>query len=195
MRRNASSCLPTVALEEKERRWELRAHTNLHYSENMEIRLDHRYTVFMPATIFLASKADQEFAQPIVDTLNEFGVQHETVMASAHKAPEKVIKHITMLNEKEWPMVVIAVVGMSNGLGGMLAANCLHPVITCPVLSDITQYQVHIHSSLQMPKDVPLMTVLHPVNAALAAVRILAVSDPALKEKVAKRMRAVKATY
>ncbi|MDD5026065.1 MAG: 5-(carboxyamino)imidazole ribonucleotide mutase [Candidatus Peribacteraceae bacterium] len=149
----------------------------------------------MLVTLLLGSKSDAEFAAKIEAVLEEFSVPSQTIVASAHKVPENVVETIQKLNADPQPQVVITVVGMSNGLGGVVAGSCVHPVITCPPAKSLEEYQVDLHSSLRMPSDVPVMTVLNPKNAALAAIRILAESDRALKEKVAKRIEKIKAEY
>jgi len=149
----------------------------------------------MKVTLLLGSTSDTAFAQKIADTLKEFDVPSEVVVASAHKVPEKVVELIRTLNADPQPQVVITVVGMSNGLGGVAAGSSIHPVITCPPAQSLEEYQVDLHSSLRMPSDVPVMTVLHPKNAALAAVRILAEGNPALQKKVLERIEKIKAGY
>jgi len=149
----------------------------------------------MKVTLLLGSESDNEHAGKIAALLDEFDVPHETVVASAHKVPEKVIEIIKELNADPQPQVVITVVGMSNGLGGVAAGSCIHPVITCPPAKNLEEYQVDLNSSLRMPSGVPVMTVLHPKNAALAAVKILAEGDEALKAKLEQRIADVKAKY
>ena len=122
-------------------------------------------------------------------------MESEIIVASAHKVPEKVSAHLERLNGRSDPTVVITVVGKSNGLAGVVAGGCVHPVLTCPPFKDDADYLVNVHSSLQMPSDVPVMTVLHPTNAALAALRILGESDKALKEKLLARIAKVKSGY
>ncbi len=149
----------------------------------------------MPVILFLASKSDADFVKPTEEILKEFGVATKTVMASAHKVPDKVVKLVEEINAMTEPTVVITVVGMSNGLGGVVAGTCIHPVINCPPHKDLSEYHTDIHSSLRMPSDVPALTVLHPKNAALAAVRILAESDTGLRKKIEERLAKIKATY
>ncbi len=149
----------------------------------------------MPVTLFLGSKSDTEFAQKIVDQVKEYGVASEIIVASAHKVPEKVVAHIEKLNASTEPIVVVAVVGMSNGLAGVLAGSCIHPVISCPPYKDIDEYLVDVHSNLRMPSDVPVMTVLGYKNAALAALRILAETDGGLKKKLLERIKKIKGEY
>ena len=149
----------------------------------------------MKVTLLLGSESDSEFSGKISAVLDEFGVPHETVVASAHKVPETVIEIINGLNADPQPQVVITVVGMSNGLGGVAAGSCIHPVITCPPAKNLEEYQVDLNSSLRMPSEVPVMTVLHPKNAALAAVKILAEGDEVLKAKVKERIEKIKSAY
>ena len=149
----------------------------------------------MNVTLLLGSKTDEEFAQTIVEVLKKFDVPSQIIVASAHKVPEKVVEVIEKLNADPQPQVVITVVGMSNGLGGVTAGSCVHPVINCPPYKDLDEYLTDIHSNLRMPSDVPVMTVLHPKNAALCAVRILAEGDNELKKKVEQRIADVKAKY
>jgi 5-(carboxyamino)imidazole ribonucleotide mutase len=149
----------------------------------------------MKVTLLLGSQSDTEHAQKIIEVLEAFDIPSEMVVASAHKVPEKVVAILEKLNADTQPQVVITVVGMSNGLGGVAAGGCIHPVITCPPLKNLEEYQVDLHSSLRMPSDVPVMTVLHPKNAALAAVKILAEGNEELQGKVKKRLEEVKSKY
>ena len=149
----------------------------------------------MKVTLLLGSKTDAECAQKIQATLKEFAIPSEIIVASAHKVPEKVIEIINALNEDPQPQVVITVVGMSNGLGGVVAGSCIHPVINCPPFETLEEYMVDLHSSLRMPSEVPSMTVLHHKNAAIAAARILAEGNEELKQKVSDRIAKVKAGY
>ncbi len=156
---------------------------------------ERRYSASMPVTFLLGSKSDTEFAQKIAELLTEYGVKSDIIVASAHKVPEKVIEIVRTLNAATEPMVVITCVGMSNGLAGVVAGSCVHPVINCPPFKDHDDYLVNIHSSLQMPSEVPVLTVLHPKNAALATLRVLAQSDESLRKKLLERMKRVKADY
>ena len=149
----------------------------------------------MYVALLLGSKVDTEYAQKIADLVKEYGVEAEIIVASAHKVPEKVIKEIEKLNARKDPTVVITVVGMSNGLGGVVAGSCVHPVINCPPYRDLNEYLADIHSNLRMPSDVPVMTTLNQKNAALCALRILGESDASLKTKLMKRIEKMKAEY
>lgn len=149
----------------------------------------------MHVALLLGSKSDIDFARKIAELLKAYDVPSEIVVSSAHKVPERVIEEVKKLNARKDPTVVITVVGMSNGLGGVVAGSCVHPVINCPPYKDLAEYLTDIHSNLRMPSDVPVMTVLNQKNAALCALRILGESDAVLKRKLMKRIEKIKAEY
>jgi 5-(carboxyamino)imidazole ribonucleotide mutase len=154
------------------------------------------YSVPMPTVTFLlGSKVDVDFTKKIAAVLDEFGVSSEIIVASAHKVPEKVVQVIEKLNARTEPTVVITCVGMSNGLGGVVAGSCVHPVVNCPPHATLEEYMVDIHSSLRMPSDVPVMTVAGYKNAAIAALRILGESDKKLQKKLMERIQKIKSEY
>lgn len=150
----------------------------------------------MPTVTFLlGSKVDTDFAKKIAALLEEYQVTSEIVVASAHKVPEKVVAVIERLNKQTDPTVVVTCVGMSNGLGGVVAGSCVHPVVNCPPHASLEEYMVDVHSSLRMPSDVPVMTICGYKNAALATLRILAESDKKLQKKLLERISKLKAEY
>lgn len=149
----------------------------------------------MNVTILLGSESDRPHAEKISALLTEFDVPSTTIVASAHKVPEKVVKIIEKLNADPEPHVIITVVGMSNGLAGVVAGSSLHPVLNCPPHKTEEEYLADIHSSLRMPSYVPVMTILNPKNAALAAIKILAETDKALRERLKEKITEVKNQY
>ena len=80
-------------------------------------------------------------------------------------------------------------------MSGVVAANSVHPVIACPPFADKNDMLVNMHSTLQMPSDTPVLTVVDPKNAAVAAVRILGLADENLKAKTEKRIKEIKASF
>ena len=149
----------------------------------------------MLVTFLLGSKVDLDYTEKIAAILDEFEIPHQTIVASAHKVPEKVVEVINQLNADPQPQVVITVVGMSNGLAGVAAASLLHPVINCPPYQSDAEYSVDIHSNIRYPSETPSMTVLNAKNAAVAAAKILGECDEGLKEKVRQRIADTKAKY
>lgn len=149
----------------------------------------------MYVPILLGSESDKEWASKITKVLDEFDVNYEVIVASAHKVPEKVIEIVNENNAKNEPVCFVTIAGRSNGLSGVTAASSKHPVIACPPFKDKDDFMVNINSTLQMPSETPVMTVLDPTNAALSVVRILALSDAGLQGKISDRIKAIKAKF
>ncbi len=133
--------------------------------------------------VMLGSDSDKDFCAKMLSELEHWPVAVNLFVGSAHKNTLKVFDHIRELNAADEPVVFITVAGRSNALSGVVAANSIHPVIACPPHKDKDDYLVNIHSSLQMPSQTPVMTVCDPVNAALAAVRMIGFTNPAIVEK------------
>lgn len=149
----------------------------------------------MLVPIIMGSKTDEAHARAIAEVIDQFNVKTELYVASGHKVPELVLDIVADFNKSDEAIVYIAMAGRSNGLAGILAANAVHPVISCPPYKDRTDYLVNIHASTMMPTDVPSMTVVDPQNAALAALKILALTDKKLKKAIADRIVAMKESF
>jgi len=131
----------------------------------------------------MGSKADLDWANQIVNVLKGFGIESVTRIASAHKVPLKcyeLIKHY----EKE-NVVFITIAGMSNALSGFTDAQTHCPVIACPPYSDKFG-GADVYSSLRMPSGVAPLTILSTENAALAAAKIIGLSNPDIQKKIAE---------
>ena len=123
------------------------------------------------AFILHGSPSDSEHVNKIQIELNNLNIKHHTVCSSAHRNTQDVIN---LLNEyKHKKIVWITVAGMSNALSGVIAANTTQPCIACPPFKDKMDMMVNIHSTLQMPRRVPSMVILNPVNVALAVRNML----------------------
>lgn len=126
----------------------------------------------MNVVMIMGSESDSAHADTIGKHLDSYGIEHLRHVASAHKEPRKVLEIVDSYREK--PVVYITIAGRSNALSGFVAANSEKPVIACPPFADKVDMLVNIHSTLQMPSNTPVMTVIDPGNAALAAHRIIA---------------------
>ena len=126
----------------------------------------------MKTVIIMGSVSDENHAKKITDKLDAYEIQWEQHAASAHKEPRKVLD-ILASNKNEIDLVVyITIAGRSNALSGFVAANSEYPTLACPPFSDKADMLVNIHSTLQMPSNTPVLTVLDPGNCALAVKRI-----------------------
>ena len=128
----------------------------------------------MNVVIIMGSTSDEPHAKKITDKLDEFGISWEQHAASAHKEPLKVLEILNSNKDKE-NIVYITIAGRSNALSGFVAANSEFPTLGCPPFSDKADMLVNIHSTLQMPSNTPVMTVVDPGNCALAVKRIFGV--------------------
>tara|TARA_Y100000748_G_scaffold275178_1_gene250759 strand:+ start:262 stop:648 length:387 start_codon:yes stop_codon:yes gene_type:complete len=128
----------------------------------------------MKTVIIMGSTSDEPHAKKITDKLDEYNIEWEQHAASAHKQPLKVLK-ILEANKNKQNIVYITIAGRSNALSGFVAANSEFPTIGCPPFSDKSDMLVNIHSTLQMPSQTPVLTVIDPGNCALAVKRIFGV--------------------
>jgi 5-(carboxyamino)imidazole ribonucleotide mutase len=149
----------------------------------------------MLVPIIMGSKADEEHARKIAGYLDKYGVKTEMYVASAHKVPEIVLDIVNDFNKSGEEICYITIAGRSNGLSGVVAANSVHPVIACPPFKDRADYLANIHSSVMMPSDTPAMVVVDPQNAAMAVLRILALTDKKLKKLVAEHINEIKESF
>jgi phosphoribosylaminoimidazole carboxylase PurE protein len=140
----------------------------------------------------MGSKADLPHAEKIKSFLEKYELTIELRVLSAHKNGERITEIADALNHCIEPAVVIAIAGRSNGLGGALAANLSIPVINCPPFKDNADIMMNINSSLMMPSNTPALTVIHPDNAALAAVRAL--NSTLFKDQMNKDIYEIKET-
>ena len=126
----------------------------------------------MKAVLILGSETDRDWAKQITDRLSALGVRWEQHVASAHKTPRKVLE-ILDANAGERRLVYVTIAGRSNALSGFVAGNTTVPTLACPPFKDKVDMLVNVHSTLQMPSQVPVLTVLDPGNCAEAVKRIL----------------------
>ncbi len=132
--------------------------------------------------IIMASKGDLDHTQKITKVLEELEVPYFLRVASAHKIPLKVLE-IIKEHEKE-NVVYITIAGRSNALSAFVDASTSQPVIACPPYSEKFG-GTDIFSSLRMPSGVCPLFILEPDQAALAAAKILALSDNKLRTRIA----------
>jgi len=131
--------------------------------------------------IIMGSKADLDWANQISNVLKGFEIETVCRIASAHKVPLKCYDLIKQYEKEN--VVFITIAGMSNALSGFTDAQTYCPVIACPPYSDKFAGN-DIYSSLRMPSGVAPLTVLSPENAAIAAAKIIGLSDSDVQTKI-----------
>ena len=131
--------------------------------------------------ILMGSASDLPVVEKAVDTLREYGVEHEVHVYSAHRTPEQA-RDFAQNARKNGFGVIVCAAGMAAHLAGAFAANTTLPVIGIPVKSAALDGLDALLSTVMMPSGIPVATVAidGAKNAAMLAVQILAVSDPSL---------------
>ena len=143
--------------------------------------------------VFMGSKRDYEFASRINKFLQQedFGVKCEYVVASAHKNPKKLLEEVEKYENLGRNIVFVTVAGLSDALSGVVAGSSGYPVIACPPDSEKFWWAKFFSSSVT-PQGVAVAYVPRPENAALSAVKMLALFDKNLRKKVEAYMRRLK---
>ena len=138
----------------------------------------------MKVGIVMGSDSDFPVMKKALDVLKEFGVEYEMLLASAHRTPEAV-REFAAGAEKRGISVLIAGAGMAAHLPGVVASFTTLPVIGVPLESGSLKGMDALLAIVQMPSGMPVatMAINGAKNAALLAVQIGAVSDPALAAK------------
>jgi phosphoribosylaminoimidazole carboxylase PurE protein len=139
--------------------------------------------------IVLGSASDWPDVEPAALRLQEWGIAFEVVVASAHRAPDKVQTYAKEAAGRGL-QVIIAAAGMAAHLAGVLAAETVLPVIGVPMAGSPLKGLDSLLSTVQMPPGVPVATMAigkaGAKNAAVFAAQILALSDPRLQEVLAR---------
>jgi phosphoribosylaminoimidazole carboxylase PurE protein len=121
--------------------------------------------------IIAGSVSDKDHTEHIKAYLPNCSADVTIHYLSAHRDTEKVLRLLREHDDYKH-CIFITIAGMSNALSVVVAANTKHIVIACPPFKSIEDYQVDIHSTLRMPKGVPVLTVLTPENCCEAVKRI-----------------------
>lgn len=139
----------------------------------------------LKVAIVMGSDSDLPIMQKCADKLNDFGIDSEMRIMSAHRTPLKAADFAANA-KKDGFGVIIAAAGKSAHLGGVLAAHTTLPVIGVPIKASELDGLDALLSTVQMPSGVPVATVAinGAVNAAILAAQMLAISDNQLNLKL-----------
>ena len=138
--------------------------------------------------VVMGSKSDWEVMRAADETLTRFEVAHECRVLSAHRTPAELEAWV---NERVagGTEVFIAAAGGAAHLAGVVAAHTVVPVLGVPMESPSLKGLDSLLAMVQMPAGIPVGTLAigsaGATNAALLAVAILAVSRPALRDRLA----------
>lgn len=137
--------------------------------------------------IIMGSKSDWETMKSAADMLQKLGVPFEAKVMSAHRTPDVVLEYSAAAQQRGLK-VIIAAAGGAAHLAGVVAAKTILPVLGVPIQSKALQGLDSLLSMVQMPAGIPVGTLAigsaGATNAALFAAAILALTDPALADRL-----------
>ncbi len=138
--------------------------------------------------IIMGSNSDWHIMEHAAKMLQQFGVDYEAQVVSAHRTPDLMFDYAKTAHERGL-QAIIAGAGGAAHLPGMVAAQTTLPVLGVPVPSKYLRGEDSLLSIVQMPKGVPVATFAigeaGAANAALFAVSLLANQDGELAQKLA----------
>ena len=138
--------------------------------------------------IIIGSNSDWHIMEHAAKMLQQFGVDYEAQVVSAHRTPDLMFDYAKTARERGL-QAIIAGAGGAAHLPGMVAAQTTLPVLGVPVPSKYLRGEDSLLSIVQMPKGVPVATFAigeaGAANAALFAISLLANQDNALAQKLA----------
>ena len=135
--------------------------------------------------IIMGSQSDWPTMKEAAGILEDLGVAHEVRIVSAHRTPDRLWEYGKSAADRGL-QVIIAGAGGAAHLPGMMASKTRVPVIGVPIQTRALSGVDSLYSIVQMPRGYPVATMAigGGANAGLMAAQILAVSDPALAERV-----------
>jgi 5-(carboxyamino)imidazole ribonucleotide mutase len=138
--------------------------------------------------IIMGSKSDMASLKGAFETLQAFQIDFEVRVISAHRTPDAAAEFAKNA-EKNGTKAIICAAGMAAHLAGVIAAHTIVPVIGIPMACEPFNGFDALLAMVQMPPGIPVATVTAgkagAKNAALLAVSMLALSDAALRDKLA----------
>ncbi|MBW4562102.1 MAG: 5-(carboxyamino)imidazole ribonucleotide mutase [Mojavia pulchra JT2-VF2] len=145
--------------------------------------------------IIMGSDSDLPTMKDAIAVCDEFGIEREVAIVSAHRTPERMVQYAQQAHQRGIK-VIIAGAGGAAHLPGMVASLTPLPVIGVPVATRNLQGVDSLYSIVQMPAGIPVATVAigNAKNAGLLAVQILATQQPELLEKVQQYRQALSET-
>lgn len=143
--------------------------------------------------ILMGSDSDLATMSKAAKMLEDFGIDYEINVISAHREPDVFVEYAKTAEERGIE-VIIAGAGGAAHLPGMCAAIFPLPVIGVPIHTKSVGGVDSLYSIVQMPSGIPVATVAidGAANAAILAAKMLAISDQALRQKLAEYKEGLK---
>ena len=139
----------------------------------------------MKVAILMGSEKDMSKMEPCARVLDEFGIENEVQVMSAHRTPHKVAAFAADARAKGFG-VIICGAGKAAHLAGAVAAHSTLPVIGVPIAAGGLGGVDALYATVQMPTGIPVATVAidSSANAGYLAASILSVHDSELASKL-----------
>lgn len=135
--------------------------------------------------IVMGSDSDLQIMKGASDILKQFGIEHEIIISSAHRVPDRTAQYAKSAEERGLE-VIIAAAGMAAHLPGVVAAFTSLPVIGVPIQSGPLAGTDALYAIVQMPPGIPVatMAINGAKNAGIFAAQILSTKYPEIREKL-----------
>lgn len=137
--------------------------------------------------VIMGSKSDLEYVKNTFDILNEFEIEFEARILSAHRALDETVSYVKELYERDFKIVIAAAGGAAH-LAGVIAGCTTLPVIGIPIKTSTLDGLDSLLSIVQMPKGVPVATVAIGqagcINAGILAATIIGAFDKEMHKKI-----------
>jgi len=139
-------------------------------------------------SVVMGSDSDLAVMTETAKVLDEFGIGYELVLTSAHRSPERTSKFAKTASKRGIKVIIVGA-GAAAHLAGVIASQTLLPVIGVPIDATSLSGLDALLATVQMPGGIPVATMAigkaGAKNAALFAVRFLALTDKSLGDKLA----------
>jgi len=134
----------------------------------------------------MGSEKDAATMQPAAEVLDEFDVEHEVHVMSAHRTPRRVAEFASAARDNGFGAIICGA-GKAAHLAGAVAAHSDLPVIGVPIAAGKLGGLDALLATVQMPTGIPVATVAvdSAANGAYLAVAILSLTDPELTARLA----------
>ena len=143
-------------------------------------------------SVVMGSDSDLPVMEEAVKVLAEFGVPHELYLTSAHRTPERTTAFARSAAKRGVKIIIVGA-GAAAHLAGVIASQTLLPVIGVPIDATSLKGLDALLATVQMPGGIPVATMAigkaGAKNAALFAVRTLALDDDGLQKKLQAYIR------
>ena len=133
----------------------------------------------------MGSTSDESKMSKAKETLEEFEIEYEWKVLSAHRNPDKVVNLVSTARENGF-VAFICGAGMAAHLAGVVAAHTTLPVVGVPLSGGALNGQDALYATVQMPKGIPVATVAidGSQNAALLVLQMIGITNTDIAEKL-----------